>query len=61
MRAGVEGLPVAAMLVQRVGSVSKRNPHSGSFAGRASRIRMLLKLKLMINLLTQNIIHDLEM
>ena len=61
MRAGVEGLPVAAMLVQRVGSVSKRNPHSGSFACRASGIRMLLKLKLMINLLIQNIIPDLEM
>ena len=57
----MEGLPVAAMLVQRVGSVSQRNPHSGSFAGRASRIRMLLKLKLMINLLIQNIIPDLEM
>lgn len=54
----MEGLPVAAMLVQRVGSVSQRNPHSGSFTGRASGIRMLLKLKLMINL---NIIHDLEM
>ena len=52
-------LPVAAM-VQRVGSVSQRNPNSGSFTGNASWIRMLLKFKLIyINVLDTKI-HDLE-
>ncbi len=60
MRAGVEGLPVAAMLVQRVGSVSERNPNSGSFAGRASWIWMLLKLKLINYCSIHNIFHHLK-